>query len=373
MALPDGVGWFGTPDALVDDYFDVLSPSACKFLWLLLRHTAGYQSYQDNPAPLRLSTREIREGRRSKAGAKLGKGSKLSKHTIIEAIRECEDLGLLYTEEDRNDLARIEKRYALLNPGCLGLYCTLDGSIQVDLWCGSYQPRQPARKICTSHPSVNDDQVCYGCLAEVQKLHSEVQELHSTGQKLHTRGAGNAQRSHRDSLHKEFEIENRHRAGADAPALCLSQNQKEKTKTNPQAQTLPLLRAIHLFKKRRKKKEKKRQKRYLKYLLKTSTRSSSARLPSAPSRSSWPSKSSFQHCCRVSVAGGLRRAVCALSHGTLHASKTRPPSRHQPPALPNRRLPARLTPPQRGDHQRCTFRNGATIHLNRRRTHAGNV
>src|ERR1051326_4067909 len=118
--------WFKTPAALVDEYLDVLSDAACKFLLLLLRQTAGYKSYQEHPAPVRLSTRDIGEGRKNKQGTRIGKGTSKSKHTIIRVVRECQDLGIVYVEEDRRDRARIEKKYAPLTPGCVGPYCTLE-------------------------------------------------------------------------------------------------------------------------------------------------------------------------------------------------------------------------------------------------------
>ena len=117
MPYSNTVPWFGMPDAIVDQHLDELSDAACKFLLLLYRSTGGYKSYQDNPAPVRLSTREIGKGRTNKSGATYSKGTRKSKHTIIRVVRECQDMGMVYVEEDRSDLARIEKKYAPLQPG----------------------------------------------------------------------------------------------------------------------------------------------------------------------------------------------------------------------------------------------------------------
>lgn len=103
------------PHALIDMLPEINSLSELKVVLYILRHTWGYSEFGK---PKRMTTDEFIDGRKRADGSRCDDGTGLSKHSVINGLREAEAHGFIVVDVDDHDKGRIKKYYRIkMNDG----------------------------------------------------------------------------------------------------------------------------------------------------------------------------------------------------------------------------------------------------------------
>lgn len=87
--------YYPSPNAILDKLLDKIAPSSFVVLHFIVRHTWGFKEERDNNQPKLISFDEFMNGRRRKDGSRFGCGTGLSKPTIINCIKQLEEMGII--------------------------------------------------------------------------------------------------------------------------------------------------------------------------------------------------------------------------------------------------------------------------------------
>ena len=101
--------WTKLPNILIERLPDISSLSEMKIILYILRHTWGYQEFDDRK---RISLDDFQYGREKKEG-RIDNGIGMTRPSIISGVRRAIKHGFITEEVDDTDKGRITKRYSL--------------------------------------------------------------------------------------------------------------------------------------------------------------------------------------------------------------------------------------------------------------------
>lgn len=106
--------WSKLPHALIDLLPLFPGGTELKVVLYILRHTWGYQEYDDAK---KITMDEFMRGRKRRDGSRIDNGVGMSEPAIRKALVDAEAHGLIVIEIDDHDKARIEKHYCIRKSG----------------------------------------------------------------------------------------------------------------------------------------------------------------------------------------------------------------------------------------------------------------
>jgi len=106
--------WSKLPHALIDLLPLFPGGTELKVVLYILRHTWGYQEYDDAK---KITMDEFMRGRKRRDGSRIDSGVGMSEPAIRKALSDAEAHGLIVIEIDDHDKARIEKHYCIRKSG----------------------------------------------------------------------------------------------------------------------------------------------------------------------------------------------------------------------------------------------------------------
>lgn len=102
--------WSKLPHEFIDALPLLTSLSEVKCILYVLRHTWGYQEFDEYK---HITTDEFMNGRKRKDGTRIDSGVGMSGPSIVDGLKRAVEDGFLQVETDVRDLARIKKSYAI--------------------------------------------------------------------------------------------------------------------------------------------------------------------------------------------------------------------------------------------------------------------
>lgn len=107
--------WSKLPHVFMNFLPQITSLSELKVVLYILRHTWGYQEF-DNPR--RITVDEFMHGRKTKDGGRIDEGTGMTEPSIRDGLKRAEKHGFITIDVNDNDKARVEKSYQLnMNQG----------------------------------------------------------------------------------------------------------------------------------------------------------------------------------------------------------------------------------------------------------------
>lgn len=107
---PPEQNWSKLPHAMIEALPLVETVGELKVILYILRHTWGYQEYDD---PKKITLDEFENGRRRRDRTRMDSGTGLSRPTIIDGLERAEKHGFIIVEYDESDSARVKKFYSI--------------------------------------------------------------------------------------------------------------------------------------------------------------------------------------------------------------------------------------------------------------------
>jgi hypothetical protein len=102
--------WTKMPNEIIQALPRIKSLSELKVLLYILRHTWGYQEFDEGK---RISVDEFMNGRKKRGGLRIDSGTGLARNSCRDGLRKAVDHGYLLVDEDDRDRARIQRYYSL--------------------------------------------------------------------------------------------------------------------------------------------------------------------------------------------------------------------------------------------------------------------
>jgi len=107
---PPDENWSKLPNELIEAFPLIETESELKIILYVLRHTWGFQEFDQLK---RITLDEFRNGRKKRDGTRFDSGTGLSKNAIKDGIRRAIEHGFLIQEPDGRDAARSSHTYQL--------------------------------------------------------------------------------------------------------------------------------------------------------------------------------------------------------------------------------------------------------------------
>lgn len=98
------------PHMLTESLPEFTSLAELKVVMYILRHTWGYQEFDEGK---RISTNEFRHGRKKRGGERIDRGIGMAKKSVIDGLRRAVEHGFIEVEVDASDGGRVTKYYHL--------------------------------------------------------------------------------------------------------------------------------------------------------------------------------------------------------------------------------------------------------------------
>lgn len=102
--------FFRLPNEWTDITAEIDNLAELKIIEYILRHTWGFQNYEDL---LEITIDEFMHGRKRVDSGRMDKGTGLSKQSVVDGIKRAIAGGYIVCEIDDSDKARIKKRYGI--------------------------------------------------------------------------------------------------------------------------------------------------------------------------------------------------------------------------------------------------------------------